>query len=711
MWIERLRIQGYPPFNDEQDVTLGTGLWVVQGPNGSGKTRLTEAVRSALFGFDAKAQGFDEGFTEITFHMGSRCFVIRRDLPPSRVMISERTSQGLQVLHDERLGETGAEERLYAAMGTIFGVSAETIWLRSGLVQNGDLSTELDESVRSWLVGNPQGDEEAILARVEKDLSELSGSNGQPGELERVRREVKERETLLAKWQGMAARWAGARDTWQVKEREHEAAIERAHVQSDLLQNLERFLNLADERAQLENSLVELREDRDRIRRHMEAQEQARALLENQYADFLNAPDDIEDGIHSWIEGTNRLQAVDRDITRLAGAAKALPPSRTARNGMIAAAGMGVLSWLAGMGAGEPRLGVFLFPLFASAGFAIVWAMERSSERVRAAHAAERKRLETERAEAAASLDASRRALGKLADYESPAALRRHFRGYMEVQEKLERARTLSSRTRPLGEIMDDYEKVLTELQVLDTESRNLVAQAQYLSGQDADLASLKRRVDTVRRERDEAEGEAQRLEREAQELGGDMQSFEKESPEPGRVAEELETLRAQESDLARRESAARVAAEMLREALRDYQEDHLNRVALRAGQLLDRLSGGRYRELRFSTQSEPEIRVDGVWTHADLLSGATREQLHFCIRLALSEDGSGERALPIVFDEPFRGWDDGHVEEAHRVLVGLAEAGRQCVILGSDGRLSAWGARLISLDGSTTVTRELRAA
>ena len=711
MWIERLRIQGYPPFNDEQDVSLATGLWVILGANDSGKTRLTQAIQNALFGFDAKANGFDEGFTEIIFHIGARCFVIRRDLPPGRVVISERTSQGLQVLHDETLGETGAEERLFAALGAIFGISAEAIWLRSGLVQNGDLSTELDESVRSWLVGNPQGDEEAILARVEKDLVQLSGSNGQPGELEQVRREIRERETLLAKWEGMAARWAGARDSWQVKAREHEGAIERARVQTDLLQNLERFLNLAQERAQLENSLVELREDRDRIRRHMEAQEQARALLENQYADFLNAPDDIEDGIHSWIEGTNRLQAVDRDITRMVGAAKALPPSRTARNGLIAAAGMGLLSWLAGMGAGEPRLGVYLFPLFASAGFAIVWAMERSSERVRSSHAAEMKRLDTERKEAAASLEASRRALGKLAEYESPAALRRHFRGYMEVQEKLERARTLSSRTRPLGEIMDAYEKVLSELQVLDTESRNLVAQAQYLSGQDADLTSLQRRVETVRRERDEAEGEAQRLEREAQVLGGDMQNFEKESPEPGRVAEELETLRAKESDLARRESAAKVAAEMLREALRDYQEDHFNRVALRAGQFLDRLSGGRYRELRFSAVSEPEIRVDGVWTRADLLSGATREQLHFCIRLALSEDGAIDRALPIVFDEPFRGWDDGHVDAAHRLLATLGNAGRQCVVLGSDRRLANWGARLISLDGSTTVTRELRAA
>jgi len=76
-----------------------------------------------------------------------------------------------------------------------------------------------------------------------------------------------------------------------------------------------------------------------------------------------------------------------------------------------------------------------------------------------------------------------------------------------------------------------------------------------------------------------------------------------------------------------------------------------------------------------------------------------------------LSEDGAVERALPIVFDEPFRSWDDGHVEEARRLLVSLGDAGRQCIVLGSDRRLSGWGARLISLDGSTTVTRELRAA
>ena len=710
MWIERFRIQGFPPFHDEQDLSLSSGLWVIQGSNDSGKTRLVEAIRGAFFGFDRNTLGLEDGMSEVTFHVGPRCFILRRDLPPSRVVLSERTSLGDQVLHDEQIAEAGAEERLFAALASILGISAEAIWLRSGMMKNGELATELDEAVRAWLVGNPQGEEEAMLARVEKDLARLAGSNGQPGELERVCRDVSERETLLSRWQSMAARWAEARDLWQQKDQERQSAVERARIQSDLLLNLERFEHLAQERAHLENSLVELREDRDRIRRHLEAQEQARALLEGQYLDFLNAPDDIEDGIHSWIEGTNRLQSVDREIARLEETITTLPRSRTARNGLIAAAGMGVLSWLAGMGAAEPRLGVFLFPLFASAGFAIVWALERSSERVRAAHSTEKNRLLRERAEAAASLDAARRALGKLADCESPAALRRHFRGYMEVQEKLERARTLASRMRPLGEIMDEYEEVLSQLQVLDTESRDLVGHAQYLAGQDADLAALKKRVETVRQERDEAEGLAQRLEREIQGLRGDLEGFEKESPDPGRVAEELEALRAQESDLSRREGAARVAADMLREALRDYQEDHVNRVALRAGQLLDRLSGGRYRELRFSMTSQPEIRVDGVWTPAALLSGATRDQLHFCIRIALSEDGSGDRGLPIVFDEPFRGWDDGHVVEAHRILASVGEA-RQCLVLGSDRRLSSWGARMISLDGSTTVTREMRAA
>lgn len=709
MWIERLRLAGFPPFDEEKTFTFSRRRTVVAGTNGSGKTRLVEAARGAFFGF-APGGAPASGFIEITFHLGPRSFVLRREFAAGRITLGERRSDGLDLRHDETGIDPGAEERLRKALAALLGAS-EDVWVRSGLVRDGLLETQLDEAVRAWLVGNPQGDEEAILTRVEADLERLSGRDGEPGEVERVRAEIQIRESLLARWEESVARSGESRELLHEKEARRLAAWERAQEHGTMLDSLERFEHLAEERARLENALVELREDRDRIRRHVEAEEQSHALLETQYADFLNAPEDIEDNIHAWIEGANRLQAVERDVARLEVAGASLPPSRVARNGLMAAAGLGLLAWFAGMGAGEPRLGVLLFPLFASAGFALVWALERSSERLRAAHAAEVLRLETERMEATASLEAARRGLGRLANADSPATLRRQFRGYMELQEKLDRARSLAARLRPLSEIMDDYEEVLSELQVLDTETRNLVAQAKFLSGLDADLGALRRRVESVRLERDEAQGEAQRIAAEIEEIRKELHFLGGEEPEPGRVAEELTALKTSLSDLTRREAAARVAAGMLRDALRDYQEDHLARVAERAGRFFAALSKGSFHEFRLTEGPEPEVRGEGAWVPVSALSRAVRDQLFFALRLAVSEDGAGDRGLPVILDEPFRGWDDERMEEAWRLLGSLVEAGRQCIVLGADPRLLDRDGVLIRLERPDESTQILRAA
>jgi chromosome segregation ATPase len=709
MWIESLRLRGYPPFEGEKTFLFARGRTVVTGPNASGKTRLVEAVRGTFFGFPEAAIS-EDGFTEVVFHLGSRSFVLRREFDSCRIILGERTNRGEEIRHDGGSTDPDAEERLRATLAALLGTS-EDVWMSSGFVRDGILETHLDEAVRAWLVGNPQGDEEAILAQVEGDLARLSGVDGQSGELGGVRVEIAKRESLLAFWQESAADTAQAREAWQETEAARQAAALRAQEHQSIFESLERFDHLSQERGRVENVLVELREDRDRIRRHLEAEEQSRSLLETQYADFLNAPDDIEEGIHLWIESTNRLQSAERERARLNSATATIPPARVARNGVIAASGLGLLSWFAGMGAGEPKLGVFLFPLFASAGFAIVWALERSSERVRLAHAAERNRVEIECRESEASLEAARRALGKLAAVESPAAIRKQFRGYMEVQEKLERARSLAARLRPLSVIMDDYEEVLSQLQVLDTETRDLVAQARYLSGLDADLSALRNRVEMAQRERDEAKGEAERLTREAEDLRAQFEPVGGGHPEPGRVAEELETFRATLADLTRREAAARVAADMLREALHEYQEDHLERVAVRATQFFESLSQGQYRELRFAGGLEPEVRGEGAWIPVAGLSRAVRDQLFFALRLAVSEDGAGDRGLPLILDEPFRGWDEGRVEEARRLLGTLAGAGRQCIILGSDPRLLGWEGDCIRLERPDESVQALRAA
>jgi DNA repair exonuclease SbcCD ATPase subunit len=60
-------------------------------------------------------------------------------------------------------------------------------------------------------------------------------------------------------------------------------------------------------------------------------------------------------------------------------------------------------------------------------------------------------------------------------------------------------------------------------------------------------------------------------------------------------------------------------------------------------------------------------------------------------VRIAIAEGISGDRALPIVLDEPCAALDDERLAAAHRAFATLARGGRQVVILSADERLAGW--------------------
>ena len=80
-------------------------------------------------------------------------------------------------------------------------------------------------------------------------------------------------------------------------------------------------------------------------------------------------------------------------------------------------------------------------------------------------------------------------------------------------------------------------------------------------------------------------------------------------------------------------------------------------------------------------------------------MSRETRDQLHFAYRLALHEEVNGERALPLVLDEAFLGWDDERLARARELVESAVEGGYQAIVLGADPRLADWGHSVIFLD------------
>ncbi|EFC85200.1 conserved hypothetical protein [Parafrankia sp. EUN1f] len=157
---------------------------------------------------------------------------------------------------------------------------------------------------------------------------------------------------------------------------------------------------------------------------------------------------------------------------------------------------------------------------------------------------------------------------------------------------------------------------------------------------------------------------------------------------ESGASAGELHA-RAQESlalvaETAERYVIARLQHETLRSELAAYERRHASPLLAAAGQLLERLTEGRYVALRAvdrgdSARTLKVIRSDEQELGPDDLSEGTCDQVFLALRLAAINQLQRERAdrgeptLPVVLDDVLMTFDDDRTRAALRVLAEFA--------------------------------------
>ncbi|MDX1660881.1 MAG: hypothetical protein R3326_03735 [Gemmatimonadota bacterium] len=132
-------------------------------------------------------------------------------------------------------------------------------------------------------------------------------------------------------------------------------------------------------------------------------------------------------------------------------------------------------------------------------------------------------------------------------------------------------------------------------------------------------------------------------------------------------------------------------------------------RLARRVGRVFESMTGGRYHTVRIDPGSL-ELSVDGIEKRdvpAESLSRGTRDQLYFALRVALLEELSSDRALPIVLDDPFLHFDRERLARVEETLETLGET-HQILLFTHDTRLAGWTFPkrwLPRLKGETVVT------
>ncbi|AGC69428.1 SMC domain-containing protein [Thermoclostridium stercorarium subsp. stercorarium DSM 8532] len=128
---------------------------------------------------------------------------------------------------------------------------------------------------------------------------------------------------------------------------------------------------------------------------------------------------------------------------------------------------------------------------------------------------------------------------------------------------------------------------------------------------------------------------------------------------------------------------ALEIAMEVLTEASVDIQRNYSPYLNESMGEILDKITGGRYKEVMADDSLKLNIQPPGVAEKVvpEQLSSGTADQVYFALRLAtvrlMEKDGE---TLPLFLDDPFVQYDEERTKNAFKLLC--EESGRRQIIL-----------------------------
>lgn len=149
-------------------------------------------------------------------------------------------------------------------------------------------------------------------------------------------------------------------------------------------------------------------------------------------------------------------------------------------------------------------------------------------------------------------------------------------------------------------------------------------------------------------------------------------------------LEEELDEINERIKLYERRYEALTIASEVMEEAYQHWQSEMGPAFAKEAGNILQKLTNGRYNEIKVARNFDLSIKNnDGVLRRDYNYSGATIDQMYLALRLSLVKTLSSESGiLPIILDDPFVQYDSDRKKFAYDTLENFSRENKAQVIM-----------------------------
>jgi exonuclease SbcC len=232
---------------------------------------------------------------------------------------------------------------------------------------------------------------------------------------------------------------------------------------------------------------------------------------------------------------------------------------------------------------------------------------------------------------------------------------------HRRVVEELAEARIAEETCRRLGSVADSVElcehrdaAAQATLDETKAEVAQRAAAVEALAGKTQSLAEARERVEALANELQEAQGTLSELSQTQVRLKKDL-----ETAETALRSARREQRRLRAAQLGMR--TVKVAAEGLGEYALEAQRRAIPRLETETAELLARLSGGAYNDVKLDDRAALTLLDAGEHRPLERFSGGEQDMAHLCLRLALSRTFAASRGTDpgmIILDEVFGSQD-----------------------------------------------------
>ncbi len=695
MRLERVVIEGFGPLTAYEAVFEAKKLNLVIGPNESGKSSFASAVVSTLFGFTShEAEALSRPWSgarhaaTVTFRAANDRYRVSRRFDTHDVEVVRLGPEGEEPVETlfkgsaNPRGRSSELERYEEILRGWLGFTDERLFRESVFVHENALETEVSPELRHLVSGAVEADyqqiQQALLARLDLLTKEHPFD---PRSRKRTNRSIEARTVRLEELRTRRARAEVVLSEVKSRQKEREELDSRMLElgadlagKEQLLVDLDSWVALREDQRKLLKRAPAIGTELVNARRARNSVEEIDRQIAQSLGYLANAPEEVEPDLVRLgmlrAQRARHLKSVENERTKLAATR---PVSRIVTMGItmiLAALAAGVtygLSKQLALAAGAMALGAVL-------GLIVSRAFGQSTEKARVMGEGQVKMVEENIRTLSQEIDqieirvnpflAGRTLEVVLADVKQFRSANQERREHAAVMHSLPMPDRLESEAREIDEAVAS----------LRSKEKLLLQQSPFLAPFKEDPVKIAEASERLKREvlalRTRLDSAKEALDGVVRRGGPDGDAENLESLDETVTVEE-ESLR----DEVKRRDALRLALEGLREAVHEYQEQHVGRIAEKAGATLSRLTSGRYGSVALDSEFHATLAMGGRGAIGiDSLSRGARDAFYLSLRASLAQELAAREPLPLLLDDPVAHLDEDRRGSLLAFLEELAE-------------------------------------